>query len=130
MIIDNELLNQVTAQAQQSERLRMNFNFHDSPDAAVQQLLNALEPGTVVPIHRHRHTAESYLLLRGKLRVTFYTEAKEVKEQFLLDPLAGNYGIHIPQGTWHGLEVLEKGTVIYEVKEGPYAAITEEDLLK
>ncbi|MGL4853615.1 MAG: WbuC family cupin fold metalloprotein [Phocaeicola sp.] len=130
MIIDKHLLNKVTEEAQQNERLRMNYNFHEGPESAVQQLLNALEPGTEVPIHRHRHTAETYMLLRGRMKVTFYTEQKEVKEAFLLDPLAGSYGIHIPQGTWHGLEVLEPGTVIYEVKEGPYKPITEEDLLK
>ena len=71
MIIDNELLNKVTAEAGASPRLRMNFNLHDSLDAKVQRLINVLLPGTVLPIHRHRHTAETYVLLRGKMFVVF-----------------------------------------------------------
>ena len=74
--IDTNLLNEVTAQAKESPRLRMNHNFHDSLDAKAQRLLNALEPGTVLPVHRHPHTAETYLLLRGKIRVMFCTITK------------------------------------------------------
>lgn len=72
MIIDNQLLDQVSGQAKESERLRMNFNLHETLDAKAQRLLNALEVGTVLPIHRHRHTAETYILLRGHINVMFY----------------------------------------------------------
>lgn len=127
--IDTNLLNEVTAQAKESPRLRMNHNFHDSLDAKAQRLLNALEPGTVLPVHRHPHTAETYLLLRGKIRVMFYNDAKEETESTVLDPLEGYYGVHIPAGQWHTLEVLESGSVLFEVKDGPYMPLGEDDLL-
>ena len=72
MLIDNNLLDQVTEEAKKSERLRMNFNLHDNLDAKAQRLLNALEPGTILPIHRHRHTAETYIVLRGSIKVIFF----------------------------------------------------------
>ena len=127
--IDTNLLNGVTAQAKESPRLRMNYNFHGSLEAKAQRLLNALEPGTVLPVHRHPHTAETYLLLRGKIRVMFYNEAKEETESTVLDPLTGDYGVHIPAGQWHTLEVLESGSVLFEVKDGPYTPLGEDDLL-
>ena len=128
-LIDKERLDQVTAQAKASERLRMNFNYHDDLEAPAQRLLNALEPGTNLPIHRHPHTAETYLLLRGKIEVIYYNDQKEETARTLLDPLAGKYGIHIPAGQWHTLEVLESGSVLFEVKEGPYTPLTEADIL-
>mgnify|MGYP000032799950 FL=1 len=127
--IDTNLLNGVTAQAKESPRLRMNYNFHASLEAKAQRLLNALEPGTALPVHRHPHTAETYLLLRGRIRVMFYNEAKEETESTVLDPLTGDYGVHIPAGQWHTLEVLESGSVLFEVKDGPYTPLGEDDLL-
>lgn len=129
-IINNNLLDEVTAKAKASERLRMNYNFHDSLDAKAQRLLNALEPGTVMPIHRHTHTAETYLLLRGKIRVIYYNDYKEITESTTLDPLIGNYGIHIPANQWHTLEVLESGSVIFEVKDGPYTPLDKNSILE
>lgn len=128
-LIDNGLLDEVTRQAKESPRLRMNYNFHKSLDAKAQRLLNALEPGTILPIHRHPHTSETYVLIRGKIRVMFYNDAKEIVESAVLDPLAGVYGIDIPENQWHTLEVLESGSVILEVKDGPYTPITEKDML-
>ena len=128
-IINTQLLDLVTAQAKDSPRKRMNFNLHDFLDAKAQRLLNALEPGTDLPIHRHTTTAESYILLRGKIRVFFYNDKKEITNMFDLDPDQGKYGIHIPAGQWHTLEVLEPGTVIFEVKDGPYHPLSEKDLL-
>lgn len=129
MIIDKNLLDEVSAKAKANERLRMNFNFHDSLDSKAQRLLNALEMGTVLPIHRHRHTSETYILLRGKIRVMFYNEVGAETESFILNPLDGNYGVHIPAGQWHTLEVLENDSVIFEVKDGPYMPLEPEDLL-
>ena len=97
-LIDTELLDSVTSKAKESPRLRMNHNFHESLDAKAQRLLNAMEPGTILPIHRHQETAETYILLRGKVKVIFYNEQKEVTEAAVLDPKIGNYGIHIPKG--------------------------------
>lgn len=129
-LINEELLNEVTRQAQESPRLRMNYNLHDSLDAKAQRLLNALEPGTLLPIHRHPHTAETYLLLRGKINVLYYNDQKELMETVVLEPKSGNYGIHIPKNQWHTLEVLESGSVIFEVKDGPYTPLEEKDVLK
>ena len=129
-IIDKNLLDTVSAAAKSSERLRMNHNFHETLEAPCQRMLNALEPGTFVPIHRHRHTAETYILLRGKLRIFFYNEEKVIVEEEILDQSHECYGVHIPAGIWHSMEVLESGTIIFETKDGPYTPITEQDILK
>jgi cupin fold WbuC family metalloprotein len=107
----------------------MNYNFHEGPDSKAQRLLNALEPGTILPIHRHQHTAETYVLLRGKIEVQFYDETGARTASFKLDPLEGNYGVQIPKGQWHTLIVVEP-SVIFEVKDGPYTPITPEDTLE
>lgn len=129
-IIDKCLLDSVSSDAKESCRLRMNYNFHDTLDAPCQRLLNALEPGTVVPIHRHKHTSETYILLSGKLKMMFYNDEKEVIEETILSIESGNYGIHIPAGVWHSMDVLVSGTVIFETKDGPYMPIQECDILK
>ena len=128
-LIDETLLDEVTQQAKDNPRLRMNYNFHESLDAKAQRLLNALEPGTLLPIHRHPHTAETYLLLRGKVKVMYYNERKEVTDSMVLNPVTGIYGVHIPRNQWHTLEVLESGSVIFEVKDGPYTPLEEKDIL-
>ena len=129
-LIDKSLLDTVTSGAKESNRLRMNYNFHDSLDAPCQRLLNALEPETIVPIHRDQHTSETYILLRGKLRMMFYNDDKEIIEETILSSESTNYGIHIPAGVWHAMEVLASGTVIFETKDGPYMPIQECDILK
>ena len=129
-IINKELLDEITRQAKESPRLRMNYNLHDSLDAKTQKLLNALEPGTILPIHRHPNTNETYLLLRGKLNVILYNDKKEVLETMHLDTANGNYGLDIPAGQWHSVEVRESGTVILEVKDGPYIPFQPEDILQ
>lgn len=128
MILDDQLLDKVTAEAQASPRLRMNFNLHDSLDAKAQRLINVLLPGTILPIHRHRHTAETYVLLRGKMFVVFYDEMGAQVERFLLDPTVGNYGVQIPQGQWHTVEIIEPSAIL-EVKDGPYTPLTPDDVL-
>lgn len=128
-VIDDQLLDQVSGKAKENQRLRMNYNFHASPEAGAQRLLNALEPGTELPIHRHTHTAETYFVIRGKIKVLFYNDTKQITDTVLLDPLQGNYGVNIPMGQWHTLEVLASGTVIFEVKDGPYTPISEENIL-
>ena len=128
-LINKDLLTKVSAEAKESSRLRMNFNLHDSLDSKVQRLLNALEPGTILPIHRHMHTEETYILLKGKLNVLYYDENRNLMDSFILDPLKGSYGVNIPKGQWHTLEVLEPDSVIFEVKEGPYKPIDKDDVL-
>ena len=129
MIIDDELLDRVTRQADESPRLRMNFNLHDSLDAKAQRLINVLLPATILPIHRHRHTAETYIILRGKMVVVFYDSTGAQTARYLLDPLAGHHGVQIPAGQWHGIEVVEP-TAIFEVKDGPYLPLSPEDILE
>jgi len=129
MLINKKLLDEVTVKAKTNERLRMNFNLHDSLEAKAQRLLNALEPGTILPIHRHRHTAETYIVLRGSIRILFYNDEKTLTGESIIDPKQNEYGIHIPAGQWHTLEALEPGTVIFEVKDGPYAPLQPEDVL-
>lgn len=128
-LINSDLLDQITGEAKSSPRLRMNFNFHSSALSPSQRLLNALEPGTSLPIHRHPFTQETYLLLRGRIKVLFYNDDKSLLEETVLDPQAGHFGINIPAGQWHTIDVLESGSVIFESKDGPYAPVGSEDLL-
>lgn len=127
--INEQLLNGITIKACESFRLRMNHNLHASLEDKVQRLLNAMEPGTELPVHRHKDTDETYILLRGKLDVKVYNEQKELIATHRLDPNEGKYGIHIPANSWHTVEVLEKGTVIFEVKEGPYMPLEGDDIM-
>jgi cupin fold WbuC family metalloprotein len=129
-LIDCELLNEVSKQAQDSERLRMNYNFHTALDAPAQRLLNVLQMGTDLPVHRHKNTAETYILLRGELKVLYYNDSKTVIESVVLNLSEGNYGIHIPAGQWHTIEVLAPDSVIFEVKDGPYTPLGEDDILR
>jgi len=129
MLIDKKLLDEVTERAKTSERLRMNYNLHDSLEAKAQRLLNALEPGTLLPVHRHRNTTETYIVLRGAIRVMFYNDERVLTNDFRVSAPDEVYGVHIPAGQWHTLEVLESGTVIFEVKDGPYAPLKPEDIL-
>ena len=128
MIINDELLDKITAEAQASPRLRMNFNLHDNLDAKAQRLINVLLPCTILPIHRHRHTAETCLLLRGKMFVLFYNEVGAQIERYFLDHTTGNYGVHIPKGHWHTVDVIEPSAILV-VKEGPYTPLSLEDIM-
>jgi cupin fold WbuC family metalloprotein len=128
-VIDKALLDSISDKAAQSERLRMNYNFHQHLDDKVQRLLNALEPGTIMPIHRHLHTDEMYIVLRGKMLVKSFNNLKEEVSSIMLCPAEGSYGVSIAAGEWHTIEVLEKGTIIFEIKEGPYAPLSAEDVM-
>lgn len=129
-LIDTALLDALRDAAKTNPRLRTNRNFHETLDAPAQRLPNALEPGTRVPAHRHAATAETYVVLRGKLRIDFYDDFGRITESAELDPAHGNFGVQIPAGTWHGITSLESGTVIFEVKDGPYAPLSEGNILR
>ena len=118
-VVNQELLNDVIEKARTSPRLRMNYNLHSDLNDKCQRLLNAMEPGTIMPIHHHK-VAEVYILLQGRIRVMTYDEKGNENSSVILDPKEGNYGVQIPENTWHSLEVFESGSVIFEVKEGPY----------
>ena len=119
-LIDEQLLDEIQTKAKDSPRLRMNYNFHQSLDDKCHRFLNSVEPGTVVPIHRHPTKDESFVLLRGKVRVTTHNDDGSIKESVVLNPLEGLYGVDIPKGVWHKLESLESGSVFFECKEGPF----------
>ena len=129
MKIDKALLDSLTAQAKQSPRLRMNFDLRNSASDDSQRMLNAMEPGTKLPIHRHRMSSETVAVLRGHLREIFCNDAGETTEVIDLKPGGDTVAVNIPVGQWHTVEVLESGTVILEVKDGAYEPLTEEDIL-
>ena len=118
--INKELLDSVSEKAKVSPRLRMNYNFHKSLDEKCHRFLNAVEPGTIVPIHKHPTKDETFVILRGKVKVTTHSDDGAVIDSVLLCPDNGQYGVNIPKGVWHTLESLETGSVIFECKEGPF----------
>lgn len=130
MIIDESLLNEVIRQAKASPRLRMNYNFHQSLDEQCHRFLNAVEPGTVIPIHRHPTKDESFVVLRGKVRLSTYNDDGCVLESVVLCPEEGRYGVNIPKGVWHTLESLESGSVVFECKEGPFVEHEVEGVMR
>lgn len=128
-LIDQQVLENLTAKAKTSPRLRMNLNFHQSLDEKYHRFLNALEPGTEVPVHHHPMKDETFVLLRGKVKVRTYADDGTEKESILLNPSDGRYGVNIPKGVWHTLECLESGSVIFECKEGPFVPHEEDGIL-
>lgn len=120
-VINQNLLDTVSSEAKSSPRLRMNYNFHQSLEDKCHRFLNAVEPGTVVPIHKHPTKDESFVLLRGKVLVTTHNDDGSIKESVVLNPDEGVYGVDIPKGIWHKIESLESGSVFFECKEGPFA---------
>ena len=129
-LIDKQLLDDVSRQAQKSDRLRKNYNFHQSLEDKCHRFLNAVEPGTKVEIHRHPTKDESFVLLRGKVRVNTYNDDGTVAESVLLCPEEGLYGVDIPKNVWHNVECLESGSVFFECKEGPFVPHEAEGILK
>ena len=129
-LIDKQLIDDVSMQAKQSDRLRMNHNFHQSLEDKCHRFLNAVEPGTNVEIHRHPTKDESFVLLRGRVRVNTYNDDGSVIESVILCPEEGLYGVDIPKNVWHNVESLESGSVFFECKEGPYVPHEEEGVLR
>ena len=119
-IIDQALVDKVSSEAKASPRLRMNYNFHQSLEDKCHRMLNAVEPGSDIPIHRHPDKDESFVVLRGKVRSTTYKDDGSVIESVVLSQEDGLYGVDIPKGVWHKLESLETGSVVFECKEGPF----------
>lgn len=130
MKITQALLDNLTAKAQGSPRLRMNLDLRNSVDDTSQRMLNAIEPDSVVPIHRHRHTSETVVCLRGRIVEEFYDELERIcTEAIVLSPNSPTVALNIPAGQWHTVRSLESGTVILEVKDGAYEPISPEDIL-
>lgn len=130
MIITQELLDNLTAQAKASPRLRMNMDLRNSAEDKSQRMLNAIEPGSPLPVHRHTKSSETVVCLRGRLVEDFYDEAGRLTESIELSPGGPVPALNIPIGQWHTVEVLESGTVILECKDGAYEPIGPEDVMK
>ena len=127
MIIDQQVLDELTARAKDSPRLRMNLDLRNSPADQSQRMLNAIEPGTVLPIHRHRASSETVVCIRGHFEEYFY-DVSGVRIA-VVDMVPGGNVLNIPAGWWHSLRSLESGTVLLEVKDEAYEPIGEEDIL-
>ena len=129
MRITQELLDDLTAQAKTSPQLRMNYDLRNSAADQSQRMLNAIEPGSPLPIHRHMKSSETVVCLRGQLVEEFYSEAGELVESIELAPCSPVVAVNIPIGQWHTVRVLESGTVIMEVKDGGYEPTGPEDIM-
>ena len=128
--ITQAILDELTAKAKESPRLRMNLDLRDSAGDTSQRMLNAIEPGSPLPIHRHRHTSETVVCLRGRLVEEFYDELERIcTDRIELSPNGPVVALNIPAGQWHTVTVLESGTVILEMKDGPYKPTGPEDIL-
>lgn len=126
---DTILLNSLTEQAKSSPRLRMNHDLRNTGETQSQRMLNAIEPGSPVPVHRHRSSMETVVCIRGHIRQIFYDDNGEVVETVDLMPGGDVAAVNIPMGQWHTVEVMESGTVIMEFKDGPYEPLQECDIL-
>ena len=130
MLINKELLDTLTAQAKANPRLRQHFDLRNTPEDKSQRILNAMEPGTVLPIHRHLESSETVVMLRGKGRCNYYDDEGNLTESFLVAADGDLREISVPQGQWHNSESLESGTVILECKDGAWQPLTEGDQIK
>lgn len=129
MRISQETLDSLTAQAKACERLRMSLDLRTSADDQSQRMLNAVEPGTPLPVHRHRNSTETVIIIRGRLIERFYNDTGEIIEEILMEVGGECPVLQIPMGQWHGIEVLESGTVIFEAKDGAYKPVSENDIM-
>lgn len=129
MIIDVSLLNGLTEQAKENPRLRQNYDMSNSECDGSQRMLNALEPGTVMPIHRHRSSSETMIVIKGSLKEYFYDDMGNVIGEWVCAPNTDCVGLNVPAGQWHNLECLESGTVLFEAKDGAWEPLKDEDVL-
>lgn len=131
MRITQAILDGLTEQAKASPRLRMNLDLRNSVDDQSQRMLNAIEPGSLLPIHRHKKTSETVVCIRGRLVEEYYDELERIcTEAIELSPNGPVLAVNIPAGQWHTVRALESGTVIMEVKDGAYEPIGPEDILE
>lgn len=131
MKITQALLDDLTAKAKESLRLRMNLDLRDSAEDTSQRMLNAIEPGSPLSIHRHQNTSETVVCLRGRLVEEFYDDLERTcTERIELSPNGPVVALNIPAGQWHTVHALESGTVILEMKNGKYEPLSDVDILK
>lgn len=129
MVIDERLLDDLSTHAKESHRLRTAMDLRNTPEDNSQRMLNALEPGTVMPIHRHRDTSETVVLLRGKVRWIYYDNNGNETENIFVDANSDVRAINVPKGQWHSLVCLESGSVLFESKNGMWEPLAPEDII-
>lgn len=127
--INKKLLDRVVTEAKESPRKRKNYNFHTDYSDPINRMINAIEPFSYIQPHKHENPdkREVFIVLKGKIAAIFFDDAGEITEHVILDPETGNYGVEIPAGTWHTIISLESGTVVYEVKDGPYQPMDDKN---
>lgn len=129
MIIDKKILENLSEQAKVNPRLRQAMDLRNSPEDGSQRMLNALEPGTVMPIHRHHASSETVVILRGRIRWIFYDENGNETERVTLDVNGELRMLNVERNRWHSLECLESGSVLFESKDGPYHPLEEDEIM-
>ena len=131
MKITQALLDKLTSESKASPRLRMNYDLRNGESDQSQRMLNAIEPGSPLPIHRHKHTSETVVCLRGRLVWEYYDELERIcTERIELSPNGQVVALNIPAGQWHTVRALESGSVILEMKNGKYKPLSDVDILK
>lgn len=129
MVVDKKILDELTAKAKENPRLRCNLDMRNSADDQSQRMLNALEPGTVMPIHRHLASSETVIIIRGRIRWLFYDEQGLITEFMELWSDGDVRMLNVEKGRWHSLECLESGSVLFEAKDGPYHPLEEDEIM-
>ena len=130
MVVSQAVLDELTAQAKASSRLRMNMDLRNGPEDSSQRMLNAIEPGSPLPIHRHKYTSETVVCLRGRFVEEFYDELERICTDAIdLTPGGPIFLVNVPAGQWHTVRALESGSVLLEMKDGKYEPLEPEDIL-
>ena len=129
MVVDKKVLDELSAKAKENTRLRQSMDLRNSPEDLSQRMLNALEPGTMMPIHRHHATSETIVILRGKIRWIFYDDQGRITESTELRSDGDIRMLNVEKDRWHSLECLESGSVLYESKDGPYHPLKEDEIM-
>lgn len=127
MLVDEKILDELIAKAKNNPRLRQSLDLRNSPEDKSQRMLNALEPGTIMPIHRHKDTSETCVCVRGHFEEYFYDEKGNLTET--IDMVPGGIVLNIEAGQWHSLKCLKSGTILFEAKDGAYRPLEEDELM-
>ncbi len=128
-VVSDQVLNTLSDEAIRSDRLRKNLNFHKMADDPMQRMLNAFEPGTYIAPHKHENPdkRELFILIRGKLLVVIFHESGMISDYIFLDREKGNFAVEIAPKTWHTVISFEKGSIAFEIKDGPYCPDTDKN---
>ena len=129
MVITKEILNNLCDQAKATPRLRKNYDLRNTEADQSQRMLNGLEPGTVMPIHRHHASSETVMVLRGRIKWVFYDDYGKETEQVILDANSWPRMLNVEKDCWHSLVCLEEGSVLFEAKDGPYHPLEEDEVM-